>query len=135
MRYGGVKASLSGIHVTKWIKASTLGMKSRVTMVTKLDIDKFDGKIPFAIWKVRMQVVLTHHGYKNALRGLAHKPQSMSDEDWLELDEKALATIQHFLTREVLREMGMPTQYLCDVWIGGVHLPSICVVIGADGYA
>ncbi|GKE07634.1 hypothetical protein Tco_1399652, partial [Tanacetum coccineum] len=29
----------------------------------------------------------------------------MSDEDWLELDEKALATIQLFLTREVLREV------------------------------
>nr|GEW08837.1 retrovirus-related Pol polyprotein from transposon TNT 1-94 [Tanacetum cinerariifolium] len=29
----------------------------------------------------------------------------MSDEDWLELDKKALATIQLFLTREVLREV------------------------------
>ncbi|GJT34447.1 retrovirus-related pol polyprotein from transposon TNT 1-94 [Tanacetum coccineum] len=29
----------------------------------------------------------------------------MSDKDWLELDEKALATIQLFLTREVLREV------------------------------
>ncbi|GJV61523.1 retrovirus-related pol polyprotein from transposon TNT 1-94 [Tanacetum coccineum] len=73
-------------------------------MVTKFDIDKFDGKISFAIWKVHMQAVLTHHGYKKALRGIAHKPQSMSDEDWLELDEKALATIQLFLTQEVLQE-------------------------------
>ncbi|GKE37122.1 hypothetical protein Tco_1460527 [Tanacetum coccineum] len=74
-------------------------------MVTKFDIDKFDSKIIFAIWKVHMQAVLTHHGYKKALGGIAHKPQSMSDEDWLELDEKALATIQLFLTREVLREV------------------------------
>nr|GEV94970.1 retrovirus-related Pol polyprotein from transposon TNT 1-94 [Tanacetum cinerariifolium] len=74
-------------------------------MVTKFDIDKFDEKISFAIWKVHMQVVLTHHGYKKALRGIAHKPQSMSDEDWLELDKKALATIQNFLTHEVLREV------------------------------
>nr|GEV30971.1 retrovirus-related Pol polyprotein from transposon TNT 1-94 [Tanacetum cinerariifolium] len=74
-------------------------------MVTKIDIDKFDGKISFAIWKVHMQVVLTHHGYKKALRGITHKPQSMSDEDWLELDENALATIQLFLTREVFREV------------------------------
>ncbi|GKB04082.1 retrovirus-related pol polyprotein from transposon TNT 1-94 [Tanacetum coccineum] len=73
-------------------------------MVTKFDIDKFDGKISFAICKVHMQAVLTHHGYKKALRGIAHKPQSMSDEDWLELDEKALATIQLFLTLEVLQE-------------------------------
>nr|GEX89232.1 serine decarboxylase [Tanacetum cinerariifolium] len=39
---------------------------------------------------------------KLALRGIAHKPQSMLDKDWIELDEKALATIQLFLTREVL---------------------------------
>nr|GEV15760.1 reverse transcriptase domain-containing protein [Tanacetum cinerariifolium] len=39
-------------------------------MVTKFDIDKFDGKISFAIWKVHMQAVLTHHGYKKALRVL-----------------------------------------------------------------
>ncbi|GJY27089.1 retrovirus-related pol polyprotein from transposon TNT 1-94 [Tanacetum coccineum] len=74
-------------------------------MVTKFDIDKFDGKISFAIWKVHMQAVLTHHGYKKAFRGIAHKPQSTSDEDWLELDEKALATIQLFLTLEVLWEV------------------------------
>nr|GEW96306.1 retrovirus-related Pol polyprotein from transposon TNT 1-94 [Tanacetum cinerariifolium] len=74
-------------------------------MVTKFDIDKFDGKISFAIWKVHMQAVLTHHGYKKALGGIAHKPQSMADEDRLELDEKALTTIQLFLTREVLREV------------------------------
>nr|GEV48530.1 reverse transcriptase domain-containing protein [Tanacetum cinerariifolium] len=30
---------------------------------------------------------------------------------------------------------GTPTQYLCSYWIGWVRLPSICVVIGADGYA
>nr|GEX23967.1 chloroplast light-harvesting chlorophyll a/b-binding protein [Tanacetum cinerariifolium] len=64
------------------------GFVSRVTMVIKFDIDKFDGKISFAIWKVHMQAVLTHHGYKKALRGIAHKPQSMSDEDWLVLGIK-----------------------------------------------
>nr|GEX07819.1 retrovirus-related Pol polyprotein from transposon TNT 1-94 [Tanacetum cinerariifolium] len=73
-------------------------------MVTKFDIDKFDGKINFAIWKVHMQAVLMHQGYKKDLRGIAHKPQNISDENLLELDEKALAAIQLFLTREVLRE-------------------------------
>nr|GEX17555.1 retrovirus-related Pol polyprotein from transposon TNT 1-94 [Tanacetum cinerariifolium] len=83
-------------------------------MVTKFDIDKFDGKISFAIWKVHMQAVLTHHGYKKALGGIAHKPQSMADEDRLELDEKALTTIQLFLTREVLREVIHETQSMAD---------------------
>nr|GEW48417.1 putative ribonuclease H-like domain-containing protein [Tanacetum cinerariifolium] len=43
--------------------------------------------------------------HNQALRGIAHKPQSMSDEDWIELDKKALATIQLFLTQEILREV------------------------------
>nr|GEU29824.1 putative reverse transcriptase domain-containing protein [Tanacetum cinerariifolium] len=30
---------------------------------------------------------------------------------------------------------GKPTQHLCDYWIGWVRLPSMCVIIGADGYA
>nr|GEW42352.1 hypothetical protein [Tanacetum cinerariifolium] len=54
-------------------------IESRVTMVTKFDINKFDGKISFAIWKVHMQAVLTHHGYKKALRGIAHKPQILRE--------------------------------------------------------
>nr|GEX74205.1 retrovirus-related Pol polyprotein from transposon TNT 1-94 [Tanacetum cinerariifolium] len=48
-------------------------------MVTKFDIDKFDGKISFAIWKVHMQAVLTHHGYKKTLKGKAHKPQILRE--------------------------------------------------------
>nr|GEX00738.1 hypothetical protein [Tanacetum cinerariifolium] len=36
---------------------------------------------------------------------------------------------------DLLDRMGTPTQYLCDVWIGWVRLPSICVIIRADGYA
>nr|GEX42753.1 retrovirus-related Pol polyprotein from transposon TNT 1-94 [Tanacetum cinerariifolium] len=48
-------------------------------MVTKFDIDKFDGKISFAIWKVHMQAVLMHHGYKKALRGITHKPQILRE--------------------------------------------------------
>nr|GEW79292.1 retrovirus-related Pol polyprotein from transposon TNT 1-94 [Tanacetum cinerariifolium] len=53
-------------------------------MITKFDINKFDGKISFAIWKVHMQAVLTHHGYKKALRGIALKPQSTSIQDHLD---------------------------------------------------
>nr|GEU99515.1 retrovirus-related Pol polyprotein from transposon TNT 1-94 [Tanacetum cinerariifolium] len=60
------------------------GSSSQITMVTKFDIDKFDGKISFAIWKVHMQAVLMHHGYKKALRGIAHKPQSTSVQDHLD---------------------------------------------------
>nr|GFC70734.1 retrovirus-related Pol polyprotein from transposon TNT 1-94 [Tanacetum cinerariifolium] len=62
-------------------------------MVTKFDIDKFDGKISFAIWKVHMQAVLTHHGYKKDLKGIAHKPQKNLDVDIDDEDKAVLLVI------------------------------------------
>nr|GEW71301.1 retrovirus-related Pol polyprotein from transposon TNT 1-94 [Tanacetum cinerariifolium] len=61
--------------------------ESRVTMVTKFYIDKFDGKISFAIWKVHMQAVLTHHGYKKALRVLREViHETIAAGLWLKLE-------------------------------------------------
>nr|GEY18643.1 retrovirus-related Pol polyprotein from transposon TNT 1-94 [Tanacetum cinerariifolium] len=40
----------------------------------------------------------------------------MSDKDWLELDERALATIQLFLTREVLREV-IHEATMAGIWL------------------
>ncbi|KAL8137092.1 hypothetical protein V2J09_003093 [Rumex salicifolius] len=82
-------------------------MTSLPTMstVTKFDIDKFDGKISFAIWRVQMRAVLTQHGLKKALEGKAKVLPIMTEEQWTELDERALSSIQLCLTREVLREV------------------------------
>nr|GEU78296.1 retrovirus-related Pol polyprotein from transposon TNT 1-94 [Tanacetum cinerariifolium] len=64
-------------------------------MVTKFDIDKFDGKISFAIWKVHMQAVLTHHGYKKALR--ENLDVDIDDEDKVVLLVISLpASYKHF---------------------------------------
>ena len=76
-----------------------------MSTVTKFDIEKFDGKINFAIWRVQMRVVLTHNGLKKALDGKSKKPTSMTDEKWDDLDEKALSAIQLCLSKEVLREV------------------------------
>jgi len=37
--------------------------------MSKLDIEKFDGKICFAIWRVQMLAVLTQNGLKKVLIG------------------------------------------------------------------
>ena len=63
-------------------------------MSTKFDIEKFDGKISFAIWRVQMQAILTQHGLKKALDGNSKKPSTMTDEQWDDMDEKALSVIQ-----------------------------------------
>lgn len=75
------------------------------TMSTKFDIEKFDGKISFAIWRVQMQAVLIQNGLKKALDGKSKKPATMTEDQWVEIDEKALSVIQLCLSREVLREV------------------------------
>ena len=73
-----------------------------MSSVTKFDIEKFDSKISFSIWKIQMQVVLVQNGLKKALHT---KPSTMTDELWQELDEKAMSAINLCLTKEVLREV------------------------------
>ncbi|KAL6538567.1 hypothetical protein OROGR_012555 [Orobanche gracilis] len=74
-------------------------------MSSKFDIEKFDGKISFSIWRVQMRVVLIQGGLKKALDGKSKKPDTMTDEQWDVLDEKALSSIQLCLSKEVLREV------------------------------
>ena len=62
--------------------------------MSKLDIEKFDGKISFAIWRVQMLAVLTHNGLKKVLAGKMMRPTTMAEEQWDEMDEKALSAIQ-----------------------------------------
>ena len=61
--------------------------------MSKLDIEKFDGKISFAIWRVQMLAVLTQNGLKKVLAGKMMKPATMTEEQWDEMDEKALSAI------------------------------------------
>jgi len=74
-------------------------------MSPKFDIEKFDGKISFSIWRVQMRAVLTQNRLKKALDGKSKKPASMTDDHWDELDEKVLSSIQLCLSKEVLREV------------------------------
>lgn len=52
-----------------------------------------------------MRVILIQSGLKKALEGKSKKPDTMSNADWEELDEKALTAIQLMLSKEVLREV------------------------------
>ena len=84
--------------------------------VTKFDIEKFDGKISFSIWRVQMKAVLTQNGLKKALDEKSKKPASMTDEQWDEFDEKALSAIQLYLSKEVLREAANETT-VAALWL------------------
>ncbi|KAK6791798.1 hypothetical protein RDI58_010879 [Solanum bulbocastanum] len=83
---------------------------------TKFDIEKFDGKFSFSIWKIQMKDVLTHNGLKKALAQKSKKPDSMNDEQCEELDEKELSSIQVSLSKEVLWEVFRETT-AASLWL------------------
>ena len=67
-----------------------------------------------------MLAVLTHNGLKKVLAGKMTRPTTMTEEQWDEMDEKALSAIQICLSREVLREVinektveDIPLQDMC----------------------
>ncbi|KAL5789775.1 hypothetical protein ACOSQ2_004663 [Xanthoceras sorbifolium] len=69
----------------------------------KFEVVKFDRKINFTLWQVRMRTVLVQSGVQKALKGV--KPADMKDADWEDIDEKARSAIQLSLSDEVLREV------------------------------
>ncbi|KAL5774200.1 hypothetical protein ACOSP7_011757 [Xanthoceras sorbifolium] len=69
----------------------------------KFEVVKFDRKINFTLWQVRMRAVLVQSGVQKVLKG--DKPPDMKDADWEDIDEKARSAIQLSLSDEVLREV------------------------------
>jgi len=87
------------------------------TMSTmKVDIEKFDGNINFSLWQVRMLAVLTQNGLKKALFGKSKKPATMSEDEWNEMDDKALTAIQLNLSNDVLQEV-LSEKTSADLWV------------------
>jgi hypothetical protein len=60
---------------------------------SKFEVEKFNDKNNFELWKLKMQDLLVQQGLQKALAGKTKKPTSMTDEDWEDLDARALSTI------------------------------------------
>ncbi|KAL9270861.1 Retrovirus-related Pol polyprotein from transposon TNT 1-94-like protein [Drosera capensis] len=73
-------------------------MSSNLT-VSKFDVVKFDGTGNFGLWQQRVKDLLVQQGLVKALR---KKPDSMLEDDWEELQMKAVSTIRLCLADEVL---------------------------------
>ena len=71
-------------------------------LTIKFDVEKFDRKINFSLWHVRMLAILVQNGIQKAL---GVRPDGMTDTRWEEMDEKARSTIQLSLTNEVFWEV------------------------------
>jgi gag-polypeptide of LTR copia-type len=49
-------------------------------MSTKFDIEKYDGKSSFALWQVRMAVILSIIGVKDAILGRGQLADAVTDK-------------------------------------------------------
>ncbi|KAH9647611.1 hypothetical protein KPL70_025255 [Citrus sinensis] len=87
---------------------------------TKVDLEKFNGKNNFNMWKVKMEAVLITHGLGDALLPITKKEgkdisTSKTPEQMAEIDRKAKGTIILSLADSVIREVAKePT--VADLW-------------------
>ena len=69
---------------------------------TKFEFEKFCGKNNFELWKLKMQDLLVQQGLQKPLYGKIKRPLTVTNDEWEELDSKALSTIQLCLVDDVL---------------------------------
>ena len=78
-------------------------MASKVgTTTTKFKVEKFDGKVNFLLWKMRVTSLLIKEGTYKVLQGISKKPSDMGEDDWKDIDYRVRATIILCLSDEVL---------------------------------
>ena len=80
-------------------------MATKVSSITKFEIDKFNGKNDFSLWHVKMHALLVQQGLWKALKGKDALPATLSDEEKEDLLERAHSAILLSLGDEVLREI------------------------------
>ena len=65
--------------------SSTIGIRamgSKTTTTIKFEVEKFDGKSNFLLWKMRVILLLVKEGTHKALLGIKKKPTTMEDDEW-----------------------------------------------------
>ena len=56
-------------------------MASKATTITKFQVEKFDGKSNFLLWKMRVTSLLVKEGTHKDLLGIEKKPSKMKDDE------------------------------------------------------
>src|SRR3954468_2183433 len=72
------------------------------TTAIKFEVEKFDGKVNFLLWKMRVTSLLVKEGTHKSLQRISKKPSDMGEDDWKDIDYRARATIILCLSDEVL---------------------------------
>jgi len=82
----------------------------------KVEIERFDGKGDFSLWRKRMKAVLVQMKIAKALEGDKGFPTTMSDADKAEALEMAYSTLILHLSDKVLREVSSETT-AAGIWL------------------
>ncbi|KAK8949495.1 hypothetical protein KSP39_PZI005278 [Platanthera zijinensis] len=82
-------------------------------MAAKFEIPKYDGKIDFGLWQKRIKAVLVQQGLHKALLG--KEKSGKKDDEWEELDLKAISTVQLCLADEVMYNVA-EAETTADLW-------------------
>jgi len=99
-------------------RSSTIGiraMASKTTTITKFEVEKFDEKSNFLLWKMRVTSLLVKEGTHKALLGIGKKPSKIGDDEWSDIDFRTKATIRLCLSNEDLYNV-MNEEITADLW-------------------
>jgi hypothetical protein len=69
---------------------------------SKFEVEKFNGKTNFELWKLKMKDLLVQQGLQKALAGRIKETDTMTNDEWDDLDARALSTICLCLADDVL---------------------------------
>uniref|UniRef100_A0A2N9HC61 Integrase catalytic domain-containing protein n=1 Tax=Fagus sylvatica TaxID=28930 RepID=A0A2N9HC61_FAGSY len=86
------------------------------TSIATVGLVKFDGTGNFGLWQRRVKDLLVQQGLVKALYGKTKKPEKMTDEEWEELDMKAVSTIRLLLADEVMYDV-MEENSTAGIWL------------------
>ena len=70
----------------------------------------------FGLWQRRVKDLLVQQGLVKALYGKARKPETMTDDEWEELDMKAVSTIQLCLADKLMYHV-MEDVSIATIWL------------------
>uniref|UniRef100_A0A2N9H2E5 CCHC-type domain-containing protein n=1 Tax=Fagus sylvatica TaxID=28930 RepID=A0A2N9H2E5_FAGSY len=84
--------------------------------IATVGLVKFDGTSNFGLWQRRVKDLLVQQGLVKALYGKTKKLEKMTDEEWEELDMKAVSTIRLLLADKVMYDV-MEENSTAGIWL------------------
>ena len=77
--------------------------------ITKIEVERFDGKGDFGLWRRRMYAILVQQKVAKALKGEKELPSTLTADQKSEMMELAFSTLTLHLDDKVLREVSNET--------------------------